>query len=94
MWYVYILKSETDGNLYIGSTNDLKRRIHQHDAGKVASTKPRVPLELQAYVAVQSEDMAISLEQYLKTWSGHAFLYKRILQPTKSWRSKLQPTKL
>jgi predicted GIY-YIG superfamily endonuclease len=84
MWYVYILKSETDGNLYIGSTNDLKRRIHQHNAGEVASTKPRVPLELQAYVAVQSEDMARSLEQYLKTGSGHAFLYKRILQPTKS----------
>jgi len=84
MWYVYILKSETDGNLYIGSTNDLKRRIHQHNIGEVASTKPRVTIELQAYVAVQSEDMARSLEQYLETGSGHPFLYKRILQPTNS----------
>lgn len=83
MWYVYILKSEADGKLYIGSTNDLKRRMSQHNSGRVAATKPRLPLKLQAYVAVQSEEIARSLEHYFKTGSGHAFLQMRILQPTK-----------
>jgi len=35
MFYVYILKSENDGNLYIGSTNDLKRRFLGHNSSKV-----------------------------------------------------------
>ena len=83
MWYVYVLKSESDGKLYIGSTNDLKGRIYQHNSGNVESTKPRLLLQLQAYIAVQFVDVARSLEQYLKTGSGHAFLYKRILNPAK-----------
>jgi predicted GIY-YIG superfamily endonuclease len=83
MWYVYVLKSESDGKPYIGSTNNLKRRIYQHNSGNVDSTKPKVPLQLQAYITVQHEDVARSLEQYLKTGSGHAFLYKRILNPAK-----------
>jgi len=83
MWYVYILKSEIDGKLYIGSTNDLKRRIHQHNSGDVVSTKSRLPLKLEAYIAVQFEDVARSLEEYLKTGSGHALIYKRILKTTK-----------
>jgi len=34
MFYVYILKSEKDGKLYIGYTNDLKRRLEEHNSGK------------------------------------------------------------
>ena len=83
MWYVYVLKSEPDGKLNIGSTNDLKRRIYQQNSGIVESTKPRLPLQLQAYIAVQYEDVARSIEKYLKTGSGHALLHKRILNPAK-----------
>jgi predicted GIY-YIG superfamily endonuclease len=83
MWYVYVLKSESDGKLYIGSTNDLKRRIYQHNSGDVESTRPRLPFQLQAYISVQFEDVARSLERYLKTGSGHALLHKRILNPAK-----------
>ena len=32
MWSVYILKRE-DGEIYIGVTEDLKRRIHEHNNG-------------------------------------------------------------
>ena len=38
-FYVYILHSEKDGNFYVGFTNDLNKRIKEHDDGKVASTK-------------------------------------------------------
>ncbi len=34
MWYVYILTSERDGKLYVGSTNDLKRRLKEHEQGR------------------------------------------------------------
>jgi predicted GIY-YIG superfamily endonuclease len=79
MWYVYILKSELDGKLYVGSTDDLKRRLREHKQGRSKSTKNRRPLTLEAYIAVKEESIARSLEEYLKTGSGIATLRKRIL---------------
>jgi hypothetical protein len=43
MYFVYILKSKKDNNLYIGSTNNIKKRMKEHNGGKVFSTKPRIP---------------------------------------------------
>jgi putative endonuclease len=79
MWYVYILRSARDNNLYVGSTDNIERRISEHNLQKVDSTKNRVPLELVAYVAVKNKSKAIELEKYLKTGSGRALLNKRIL---------------
>ena len=42
-YYVYALKSEIDGNKYVGYTNDLRERLSLHNAGKVSSTKNRLP---------------------------------------------------
>jgi putative endonuclease len=64
MWYVYILTSKVDGKLYIGSTNDLRRRFYQHNSGAVISTKPRRPFLLQSYIAVNSKLKARQLEKY------------------------------
>ena len=55
MWYVYVLSSKSDGTLYVGSTNDLKRRLEEHRQGRCESTRLRRPLELEAYVAVKEE---------------------------------------
>jgi predicted GIY-YIG superfamily endonuclease len=74
MWYVYILRSRTDNNLYIGSTNNMGRRLSEHNSGKVDSTKSRLPFSLEAYVAVKDKAKAIELERYFKTGSGRALL--------------------
>ena len=79
MWYVYILRSMTDKKLYIGSTNNISRRLTEHNSEKVDSTKCRIPFNLEAYIAVKDQAKAIELEQYLKTGSGKALLQKRIL---------------
>ncbi len=79
MWYVYILSSKRDGKLYVGSTNDLKRRVKEHHGGFCPATKNRRPLELEAYIAVREEQIARDLESYPKTGSGIATLRKRIL---------------
>ena len=79
MWYVYILRSAIDNKLYIGSTDNINRRLSEHNSGKVDSTKNRVPLKLEAYFAVKDKSKAIEFEQYLKTGSGRAILNKRIL---------------
>jgi predicted GIY-YIG superfamily endonuclease len=79
MWFVYILRSLRDENLYIGSTNDLQRRLIEHNSGNVDSTKHRTPFTLEAYIALKDKTKAIELEQYFKTGSGKAILRKRIL---------------
>ncbi len=79
MWYVYVLRSSRDNNLYVGSTNDISRRLSEHNSGKVDSTKNRTPFSLEAYFAVKDQSRAVELEQYFKTGSGRAFLQKRIL---------------
>jgi len=66
MFYVYILKSRQDGNLYVGSTNDLRRRLAEHNNGKNVSTKSRAPFEIRYYEAYYSEDDARHRESALK----------------------------
>jgi len=79
MTYVYILKSKKDANFYIGSTNDLKRRMTEHNAGLVFSTKARTPFELIYYEAYKSEKDAKRREKNLKLRSrAFAQLKKRI----------------
>lgn len=78
-WYVYILKSLKKEFMYVGSTNNLKRRIAEHNEGVVQSTKAYRPFRIVAYVAVETERKARELEKYFKTGSGKAILKKRIL---------------
>jgi len=66
MFYVYVLKSLKDNNLYFGSTNDLRRRLSEHNSKKVKSTKSRAPLELKYYEAYCSEKDARDREWSLK----------------------------
>ena len=66
MFYVYVLKSKKDNNLYIGSTNDLKRRFKEHNSGKVRSTKSRTPFNLVYYESYASESDSRKREHNLK----------------------------
>ena len=66
MFYLYILKSKKDNNLYFGSTNDLRRRLLDHNTGKVPSTKTRRPFEIRYYEAYFDEETARKRESSLK----------------------------
>ncbi|MCQ9205287.1 MAG: GIY-YIG nuclease family protein [Omnitrophica bacterium] len=66
--------------IYVGSTNNLKRRLSEHNSKKSRlATAPYQPLRLMGYIAVKSEEKARKLETYFKGGSGKAFLKKRIL---------------
>lgn len=78
-WFVYILRSVEKPFLYVGFTSDISRRLMDHNAGFVRSTKAYKPFQLVAYVAVQTERKAKELEKYFKTGSGKAILKKRIM---------------
>jgi putative endonuclease len=76
---VYVLVSLKRDFTYVGSTNDLERRLTEHNSGLVQSTKAYRPLDLVAFIAVKTEKKARELERYFKTGSGKAVLKKRIL---------------
>ena len=78
MYYTYVLKSNRDGNLYVGWTENLKRRVDQHSNGKVAATKSRLPIRLVYYEACLSKEKAIKREKYFKTGFGRRFLKDRL----------------
>ena len=79
MYYIYLLKSKKDQDLYIGFSNNLERRIYEHNSGLVPSTKSRKPFELVYLEGYKSEKDARRREKNLKLRS-RAFtqLKKRI----------------
>jgi putative endonuclease len=66
MYYVYLIKSAKDNELYTGSTNNLRRRIWEHNNGKNLSTKHRAPFSLIYYEAYLDESDARHRESTLK----------------------------
>ena len=67
---VYILISNKDQNRYIGSTNDINRRIWEHNKGLVPSTKRRRPLKLYAIQKCPSIEIARQIESEYKKSRG------------------------
>ncbi len=77
MFYVYILKLKSN-QLYTGITADLKRRIKEHELGKVEATKFKRPIKLIHYEAYLLKSDALRREKYLKTTEGKRFLKQQI----------------
>jgi putative endonuclease len=78
MYFVYVLLSAKDQNLYIGFSEDIARRFKEHCDGEVDSTKHRRPLTLIYYEAYTEKADAVGRERFLKSGSGHRFLKKQL----------------
>ena len=78
-FYIYILQSERDEDrFYTGLTDDLRKRLRNHNAGRVRHTAKWRPWRLKAYVAISNRLRAAEFEHYLKSASGRAFARKRL----------------
>jgi putative endonuclease len=77
MFYVYILKLN-NGQLYTGSTGDLKRRMREHKSKKVLATSNLQPCLLVHYEAYLKESDARRREKFLKRSEGKKLLKKQI----------------
>ncbi len=79
MWYVYIIRSANfPEQEYTGLTEDLKRRLSEHNAGKSSHTAKFKPWQLIWYCAFSDKHKALDFEKYLKSHSGRAFAKKRL----------------
>ena len=77
-FYTYVLQSLKDLNLYVGYTNNLVKRVEEHNKGRVPSTKNRLPLKLIYWEGCLNQQDATRREKYLKTAWGKRYLKNRI----------------
>lgn len=73
-YFVYVLLSQKDKQFYIGFTNNVQRRLIEHNAGRNVSTAKRRPLQLIYYEAHLSKIDALRRENYFKTSKGKTTL--------------------
>lgn len=82
MHYAYIIESLSHpGRLYRGSTGDLDKRLADHNTGKCRHTSKFRPWKLKMYVALETRQLAVRFEHYLKSGSGHAFANRHFWSP-------------
>lgn len=65
-YYVYILLSLNNNDIYIGNTENISKRIDLHNQGKVKSTKGYKPWKLLEYYEFNSRSEAVKHERFLK----------------------------
>lgn len=84
MHIVYILKTTKEPTkTYVGTTEDLEKRLNEHNANLSNYSKRYAPWYVETYVVFRNKELAESFERYLKEGSGQAFMTKRLL-PSKS----------
>jgi len=74
MWFVYALSSQKRNYIYVGLTNDVERRIAEHNNGYNKTTKPYLPFKLIYTESFETRALARVKEKYLKGGSGKKFL--------------------
>jgi putative endonuclease len=70
MFFIYILKSLKDNRTYVGYTDNIERRLVEHNSGQTNATKNRRPLELIFSEKVETLKEAKERESYWKSGAG------------------------
>jgi len=78
-YHVYIIQSRSNPDrFYSGFTEDLKKRLQDHNSGKNPHTSKCKPWKIKTAIAFSDRYKALDFERYLKTPSGRAFAKKRL----------------
>lgn len=80
MHFVYILKSKKFKRLYLGYTNNLRKRLGEHNQGLVKATQPYIPYQPVYFEAYLSEKEARHREHNLKLRANAWNQLKRRIQ--------------
>jgi len=78
MYYVYVISNKTRKYIYVGITNNLSRRIAEHNSGYNKTTRTYRPFKLILSEEFTTRTTAREREKYLKSGIGKEFL-KRLV---------------
>ena len=73
-YVIYAIKSSVDNRIYVGFTENLEKRIKEHNQGRTKSTKGFRPWFLIYNENVETRIEARKREKYLKSGCGKEFL--------------------
>ena len=65
-YFTYVLQSQKDNRLYFGQTQNLEKRLEDHNSGKSTYTKHFTPWVTVAYKSFTSRKEAVGFEKKLK----------------------------
>jgi putative endonuclease len=76
MFYVYILYSEPFNKYYVGHTNDMQRRLLEHnELSLISYTSKYRPWKLMAQIEIsETRDIAMKVEKYIKSQKRKSFI--------------------
>jgi len=74
MYFVYVLRSGRYNTRYVGSTDNIDKRVKEHNSGKVRYTKGRVPWRLVYHETFLTRGEARKREIFLKSGQGRKYL--------------------
>ena len=73
-YFIYAIKSQKDGRIYVGISNNPPRRLYEHNLGNVFSTKGYRPWKLIYKEKAEGRVKARVREKYFKSGCGKAYL--------------------
>ena len=76
MYFVYVIKSESFNRFYIGMSDNIERRLKEHNSGKTKSTKYFGPWVLFFSEKFDDRIQARQREKYLKSGIGREYIKK------------------
>ena len=72
--FVYIIKSDKDGSYYVGSADNVEKRVRQHNKRQSLSTKTKVPWKLVRVEEYTDKVIMLKREKFLKSGDGRRVL--------------------
>ncbi|NOX67012.1 MAG: GIY-YIG nuclease family protein [Chlorobi bacterium] len=84
-YYVYILRSLSTDRYYTGCTNNLLRRLKEHNSSRVRSTKSYVPWEIVYTESFESKSNAFKREKEIKSFKS-GLKFKKLFY-SERWQS-------
>ncbi len=85
VFFIYILRSQKTRKYYIGCTNNLKKRVKQHNQGQNISTMRDQPWQLIRYKTSNSQEEAYKCEKLIKSYKGGNAFKKIISGEVAEW---------
>ena len=74
VFFVYAIKSLNRNYIYVGLTDNIERRVNQHNNGRSKTTKPYLPFKLILKEQYPNRSAARVREKYLKSGIGKEYL--------------------
>jgi len=78
MYFVYVLRSQKTRYRYIGHTNNLTRRLKEHNSGFTKSIRFQTPFIMEYSEKYETRNEAIKREKFLKSGKGREWLDRHV----------------